>query len=115
MHRDARPLTLTYKGESVTIEMPGWHCNNSSESIHTGEDTKVSGRALNRLKARMPSPEEIRRIRRKLGLTQEAGGELIGGAPRAFQKDETGDLLPGRAIGSALALLLKAREPAQHA
>jgi HTH-type transcriptional regulator / antitoxin MqsA len=46
-----------------------------------------------------------KRIRTKLGLTQEAAGELIGGGPRAFQKYEAGDLLPSRAIGSALALL----------
>ena len=49
---------------------------------------------LNRLKARtegLLEPEEIRRIRKKLGLTQAAAGELIGGGPRAFQKYETGD------------------------
>ena len=51
------------------------------------------------------SPEEIKRIRTKLGLTQERPGEPIGGGPRAFQKYEAGDLLPSRAIGSALALL----------
>ncbi len=65
-------------------------------------------RALNRLRAQtegLPLPEEIKRIRAKLGLTQEAAGELIGGGPRAFQKYEAGDLLPSRAIGSALALL----------
>ena len=69
---------------------------------------KVSDRALNRLKARtegLLEPEEIKRIRKKLGLTQEAAGEIIGGGPRAFQKYETGDLLPSRAISSALALL----------
>jgi len=53
----------------------------------------------------LPTPEEIKRIRTKLGLTQEAAGELIGGGPRAFQKYEAGDLLPSRAISSALALL----------
>jgi HTH-type transcriptional regulator/antitoxin MqsA len=30
---------------------------------------------------------------------------LVGGGPRAFQKQESGDLLPSRAAGSALALL----------
>ena len=66
----------------------------------------------------MLEPEEIRRIRKKLGLTQEAAGEIIGGGPRAFQKYETGDLLPSRAISSALDLdhdpkaltVLKARQ-----
>ena len=53
----------------------------------------------------MLEPEEIRRIRKKLGLTQEAAGELIGGGPRAFQKYEIGELVPSRAVSSALVLL----------
>jgi len=108
MERGVRPMTIEYKGAKLTVEMPGWYCKESDESIHTGEDMKVSDRALNRLKAErdgLPSPEEIKRIRIKLGLTQEQAGELIGGGPRAFQKYEAGDLLPSRAIGSALALL----------
>jgi len=63
---------------------------------------------LNRLKAHaegLLEPEEIRRIRKKLGLSQTAAGEIIGGGPRAFQKYEAGDLLPSRAISSALILL----------
>jgi HTH-type transcriptional regulator/antitoxin MqsA len=108
MRRDVRPMALNYKGESITFDMPGWYCESSDESIHTGEDMRVSDRMLNRLKARtegLLDPEEIRRIRKKLHLTQEAAGMLIGGGPRAFQKYESGDLLPSRAISSALALL----------
>jgi HTH-type transcriptional regulator/antitoxin MqsA len=108
MQRGVRPMALDYKGASAVFEMPGWYCDESDESIHTGEDMKVSDRALNRLEAAtegLPLPEEIKRIRMKLGLTQEAAGEIIGGGPRAFQKYEAGDLLPSRAIGSALALL----------
>jgi HTH-type transcriptional regulator/antitoxin MqsA len=108
MGRDSRPMTLSYKGKSITFDMPGWYCDASDESIHSGADMKVSDRALNRLKARaegLPGPEEIRRIRRKLGLSQGEAGELIGGGPRAFQKYESGDLLPSRAISSAMALL----------
>ena len=108
MRRDVRPMALNYKGESMTFDMPGWYCESSDESIHTGEDMRVSDRMLNRLKARtegLLDPEEIRRIRKKLHLTQEAAGMLIGGGPRAFQKYESGDLLPSRAISSALALL----------
>jgi len=108
MYRDVRPMTLTYKGESITIDMPGWYCDSSDESIHTGKDAVVSDRALNRLKARnegLLEPEDIRRIRKKLGLSQATAGQMIGGGPRAFQKYESGDLLPSRAISSALRLL----------
>ena len=108
MHRDTRPMTLAYKGESLTFDMPGWYCDTSEESIHTGADMKISDRMLNRLKARnegLLAPEDIRQIRKKLGLSQAAAGEVIGGGPRAFQKYEAGDLLPSRAISSALLLL----------
>ena len=108
MYRAVRPMTLTYKGESLTFDMPGWYCDQSEESIHTGDDMKVSDRMLNLLKARsegLLEPEQIRRIRKKLRLSQEAAGHLIGGGPRAFQKYESGDLLPSRAISSALVLL----------
>lgn len=108
MYRGVRPMTLTYKGESLTFDMPGWYCDQSEESIHTGEDMKTSDRKLNLLKARCEGvlePEKIRRIRKKLHLSQEQAGLLIGGGPRAFQKYESGDLLPSRAVSTALVLL----------
>lgn len=108
MVRGIKQLTLRYKGESITFDMPGWYSQASDEGIHSGEDMKVSDRVLNRLKARVEGllePEEIRRIRKRLRLSQTAAGELIGGGPRAFQKYESGDLLPSRAISSALVLL----------
>ncbi|MGA7577631.1 MAG: type II toxin-antitoxin system MqsA family antitoxin [Desulfobaccales bacterium] len=108
LHRGVRPMTLTYKEQSITFDMPGWYCDESDESIHTGNDMKVSDRMLNRLKARsegLLEPEEIRSIRKKLRLSQEAAGLQIGGGPRAFQKYESGDLLPSRAVSSALVLL----------
>jgi HTH-type transcriptional regulator/antitoxin MqsA len=108
MQRGVRPITITYKGHSVTVDMPGWYSDQSDEGILTGEDMKISDRALNRLKARtegLLEPEEIKRIRKRLGLTQERAGEVIGGGTRAFQKYEAGDLLPSRAISNALVLL----------
>ncbi len=108
MRRDVRPMTLTYKDETITYDQPGWYCDQSDEGVLVGKDLQISDRMLNRLKARcegLLEPEEIRRIRKKLKLSQEAAGQLIGGGPRAFQKYESGDLLPSRAISSALILL----------
>jgi HTH-type transcriptional regulator/antitoxin MqsA len=108
MHRGVRPLTLAYKGQSITFDMPGWYCDDCEEGIHTGKDMKISDRMLNLLKARsegLLEAKEIRRIRKKLGLSQEVAGKLIGGGRRAFQKYESGDLLPSRAVISTLVLL----------
>lgn len=108
MVRDVRPMTITYKGHSATFDMPGWYCDASEESIHTGEDMKVSDRELNRLKARVErllEPEAVRLIRKRLKLTQKDAGRLIGGGPNAFQKYESGEVLVSHAVTSALLLL----------
>ena len=108
MVRGVRPMTITYKGHSATIDMPGWYCDESGESIHTGEDMVVSDQALNRLKATVEgllTPEDVRRIRKALKLTQKEAGLIIGGGPNAFQKYESGEILVSKAITSALLLL----------
>jgi HTH-type transcriptional regulator/antitoxin MqsA len=108
MVRGERPLTITYRGHSATFDMPGWYCDESGESIHTGDDMVVSERVLNRLKAKVEGllePEAVRRIRKRLKLTQKDAGRLIGGGPNAFQKYESGEVLVSKAITSALLLL----------
>ena len=113
MVRGLRPMTITYKGLSAAFDMPGWYCEESGESVHSGKDMKVSDRELNRLKARVEGllePDAIRRIRKKLKLNQKEAGRLIGGGPNAFQKYESGKVVPSQAVTSALVLL--DRDPA---
>jgi len=108
MVRDTRPMTLAFKGHSITIDMPGWYCDDSSDSIHTGEDMKVSDAALQALKSKVEnllSPEEVRRIRVKMGLTQRQAGTLIGGGPNAFQKYEAGEVTVSKGISNFLRML----------
>ena len=50
-------------------------------------------------------PEEIREIRERLGLTQVAAGELLGGGPRAFAKYESDTIKPSAALVKLLRLL----------
>jgi HTH-type transcriptional regulator/antitoxin MqsA len=108
MTRGIRPMTLSYKEHSIVVEMPGWYAEGVAEGIHSGDDMKVSDRALHRLKAQAEGlllPEEVRRIRRKLGLSQREAGLVIGGGPNAFQKYEAGDTVVSHAISSALRVL----------
>ena len=108
MVRDTRPMTITYKGQSSTFDMPGWYCNESDESIHTGDDMKVSDAALKALRLtteNLLSPQDVRRIRTKIGLTQREAGTLIGGGPNAFQKYEQGTVTVSKSISNFLKLL----------
>lgn len=110
MVRDTRPMELNYKGQSATVQMPGWYCRDSGESIHTGADMKVSDKALKELKIKVEKlllPEEIRRIRTKLGLTQREAGDVIGGGPNAFQKYESGEVLLSKGMSNFLRVLEK--------
>ncbi len=51
------------------------------------------------------APEDIRRIRERLGLTQVEAGELLGGGLRAFQKYESGKVAPAAPTANLLRLL----------
>ena len=53
LHRDIRPFEFSFRGEKVTIDMPGWYPDgNDDEAIFTQEDMKIAGNVLRTLKAR---------------------------------------------------------------
>lgn len=102
-----RPMTIHYKGLSATFDMPGAYCE-CGEGTVTAKDMDVSDRQLNLLKARAENlvlPSDVRRIRKKLGLNQQAAGQVLGGGPSAFNKYEKGEILPSKAISNLLRLL----------
>ena len=108
MTRGIRPITVSYKGLSATFDMPGWYCGECGEGSHSGKDMDVSDRQLNLMKAQIENltlPDEVRRIRKKLGLNQQAAGSLLGGGPNAFHKYESGEVLPSQAISNLLRVL----------
>ena len=51
------------------------------------------------------SPEEIRKIRKSLGLSQTEAGELLGGGSSAFAKYENGSVKPSVALIKVLRFL----------
>ena len=51
------------------------------------------------------TPDEIRAIRERLGLTQVEAGEAIGGGPRAFTKYEAGTVKPSASVVKLLRVL----------
>ena len=93
LHRDVRPMTLSCRGESITVDMPGWYSADGETSEHSQEDMKYSDQALNTLRARvkgLPLPTEIRSIRKKFRLTQEQAGTILGGGHARFRSMSRG-------------------------
>ena len=108
--RDIRPFTITYQGHSKTFDMPGWYPAGEGEATFTDEDLKIYDKAIKELKAEAEHlllPAEIRSIRKRLKLTQVQAGNILGGGKKAFQKYESGETLPCRAISNLLRVLSK--------
>jgi HTH-type transcriptional regulator / antitoxin MqsA len=117
MVRGTRPMTISYKGQSATIDMPGWYCDESGESVHTGEDQKVSDKALKELKIQVENllkPADVKRIRKEvLNLTQREASAIFGGGINAFQKYESGENLLSHAMSNLLRVLERHPEEAE--
>lgn len=60
MFRGVRSMTITYQGRQAAFDMPGWYCDTSDQSIHTGEDMEVSDRALNQLKVEVAADDILK-------------------------------------------------------
>lgn len=108
--RDIRPFTITYQGHSKTFDMPGWYPAGAGDATFTDEDLKIYDKAIKELKAEAEHlllPAEIRSIRKRLKLTQVQAGNILGGGKKAFQKYESGETLPSRAISNLLRVLSK--------
>ena len=52
LRRDIRPIEFSYKGEKITLDMPGWYPPEGDDGIFSMDDMAVHDKALRILKAR---------------------------------------------------------------
>lgn len=108
--RGVRPFTVTYKGESMTVDLPGYYPASRGEGVHVGDDMAVADAALRILKEKVdgvPAPETIRRMRTKLKLSQREAGSLFKVGENAFDKYERGLIEPSGPTIQLMTLLEK--------
>jgi HTH-type transcriptional regulator/antitoxin MqsA len=99
---------LVYRDHKKSIKTLGWWCADCDEAILDGKALAVRERAFLELKAEVDEvlgPQEVTQVREKLGLSQRAAGELLGGGPRAFQKYEAGKQSVSTPMSNLLRLL----------
>jgi HTH-type transcriptional regulator/antitoxin MqsA len=108
LERGAQFQTLRYKGKTLRYQQPGAWCNACGEGILTNEDMNVTERLLADFRADLDgylTSAEVRRIRKKLGLTRKQAEAVFGGAPNAFRRYESGAARQPRSIDTLLRLL----------
>lgn len=103
LRRGMRRQIVTFGSMSQTVDVPGWYAEDDSDSIHSGADLTESDRAFRELKAAYGA--HVRKVRKRLGLTQEEAGRLIGGGRRAFQRYESGATPPSDAAVGLIEIL----------
>lgn len=50
MRRGTRPVTISYGGKSVVVDLPGYYPEHDGEGVHVGDDLKVADDAVAALK-----------------------------------------------------------------
>ncbi len=103
LSRAVRPQTVNVGSLSRTVEVPGWYPEDDSDSIHSGADLKALDAAYVELRAAYAA--RVKAVRKRLKLTQEEAGRIIGGGKRAFQKYESGATPPSDAAVGLLEIL----------
>jgi HTH-type transcriptional regulator/antitoxin MqsA len=103
-------FTIEHAGMMATVEaLSGWRCEPCGDVEFDADSARryaAAGDALV-LRDRERQSKEIRRIRRKLGLSQIAAARLTGGGHNAFSRYERGEAMPLPAVVNLFRLLDK--------
>jgi HTH-type transcriptional regulator/antitoxin MqsA len=106
---EVREITYNYHGKTVAFPQEGSYCSSCGETIYTSQQGDVYLARINRFRSEVDilplPPSEIRRIRKKLKLTQKEAGEIFGGGIRAFSQYERGESRPLKSTDTLLRLL----------
>ena len=111
MYRETdRTETITCGNLSTTVDhLTGWFCPECHDGWFDDESSRRYGQAGDALvmQHRENMRREVRRIRRKLGLTQKEAAGIFGGGVNAFSRYERGEVEPGPSTVKLLHLLDK--------
>ena len=91
------------------MQQPGDYCTSCGEGVFTSEESESYLKAVRAFRDKVDAqpllPSEVKRIRKKLGLTQKQAGEIFGGGIRAFSQYERGESTQSKATDGLLRLL----------
>lgn len=117
VERGTRETSYDYKDQVYTYAQAGVWCNDCGEVFLEKSDLDATDLLIYDFMARVDgrlTSADIRRVRKKLELTQKQAGELIGGGPNAFSRYERGKAYPTRGTENFLRVLDKHPELLQE-
>jgi HTH-type transcriptional regulator/antitoxin MqsA len=103
--RGVRREVVRYGSLAREVEVPGWYPEDEGDGVHSGADLAESDRVYRELREQYSA--RVREVRKRLKLSQEEAGRIIGGGKRAFQKYESGATPPSDAAVGLIELLMR--------
>jgi HTH-type transcriptional regulator/antitoxin MqsA len=105
LRRGVRRQSIRYGSLAREVEVPGWYPADGDDGVHSGADLAESDRVYRELRGEYS--RRVREARKRLKLSQEEAGRIIGGGKRAFQKYESGATPPSDAAVGLIELLIR--------
>lgn len=109
MHPKFEQHIVSYNGQTDIVEHRSHFCVSCQSDFSTADDARENKRAMIRFRKMVdgiPLGVEIRGVRARGELSQQAAAEIFGGGPVAFSKYENDDLIPDDAMVNLLKLAI---------
>ena len=108
IEQQSKEVKYTYKEHDVTVVENTPTCTRCRESFLSPKELKTNQLQLTNFKRtvdKLLTTNELKRIRKKLELTQKDASEIFGGGIRAFYKYETGENTQSKSLDILLRLI----------
>ncbi|MEW6571520.1 MAG: type II toxin-antitoxin system MqsA family antitoxin [Nitrospirota bacterium] len=109
LRKEVGTETFEYKGLTTTVpNYITYKCDECGEAIVDKVTLKESGKILKDFQRKVDgllTSEEIKRIRKKLNLTQEEMAEILGGGLKSFARYETSQVCQSKGMDNLLRIL----------
>lgn len=110
LEQTSKKEKINYKDKTLQFMQKGLYCKHCDEMFLSPSDLKASKKEITDFKRDVDGylrTEQIRKIRKKLKLSQKAAAEVFGGGERAFYKYEKGEITQTKALDLLLRLFDK--------
>lgn len=102
---DESRKSVEIKGIATDVPFHIHWCESCGSEMALNEDLRFNARAMRQARKQrhgLLTGEEVRAIRKKLGLTQDQAAKLMGGGPVAFSKYENDEITQSEAMDRLL-------------
>ena len=108
IENQSKKIDYSYKGHQINLVEDASTCTRCGESFLSPKELKKNQLQLTNFKRtvdKLLTTDELKRIRKKLELTQKDASEVFGGGIRAFYKYETGENTQSKSLDILLRLI----------